>query len=486
MRGMFLFIIGFQLCGLEFAANVAEEGRVELQKFQNLAAQRYGECWSLALQNINARCQEFTADMQSRIALRFTHCHLQRSNRPFPECPEGSEVSFCTRDMDPVAFNAYTEFFTHAHSICHYLQSESWQHQAENTIHRLTESSAGVVEKLTSTQRMAEDLVEAQSAALKSQETILRNGEELKHTLHHSTQGLREVFAEMKLTAHEQQVAFSEIFNRVTFLQSFILSESHTLNCVLYNSLAFCTAFLLTSTRRTSSARLVLFGLVGLNVYLERIICRAVLDDSNPGYQQMEQVSFLVVILRRVMVLVGLLVLVFCVVRFRDVTKESLEILTQLRETQSSLKLALQQAESLSESLETHKGEENSQMCERQRRREREKEECSLVPWSSTVIIDSTAVQNLHTSKRSNGDWLYDSLSSSSGAAVETSQAPASPARRQRRSSTSRRLPSSPVVYSILVEDKPRYNLRNRRSSVLGPDVHRNLNSRREHQQYKD
>ena len=78
---MLVFIIGLQLCGLEFAANVAEEGRVKLQKFQNLAAQRYGECWSLALQNINARCQEFNADMQSRIALRFTHCHLQRSNK---------------------------------------------------------------------------------------------------------------------------------------------------------------------------------------------------------------------------------------------------------------------------------------------------------------------------------------------------------------------------------------------------------------------
>ncbi len=38
--------------------------------------------------------------------------------------------------MDPVAFNTYTEFFTHAHSICHYLQSERWQQRAENTIHR--------------------------------------------------------------------------------------------------------------------------------------------------------------------------------------------------------------------------------------------------------------------------------------------------------------------------------------------------------------
>lgn len=58
-----------------------------------------------------------------------------------------------------------------------------------NLFFRLTESSAGVAEQLASTQRMAEDLVLAQSAALKSQESILRNGEELKSTLQDSTQG---------------------------------------------------------------------------------------------------------------------------------------------------------------------------------------------------------------------------------------------------------------------------------------------------------
>lgn len=46
-----------------------------------------------------------------------------------------------------------------------------------------------MAEQLASTQRMAEDLVQAQRVALKSQEAILRNGEELKFTLHDSTQG---------------------------------------------------------------------------------------------------------------------------------------------------------------------------------------------------------------------------------------------------------------------------------------------------------
>uniref|UniRef100_A0A8C7D0R0 Uncharacterized LOC109881858 n=1 Tax=Oncorhynchus kisutch TaxID=8019 RepID=A0A8C7D0R0_ONCKI len=391
----------------ETAANVAAEGRAELQRVRNLAAQpRYGECWSNALENIDARCRDFTVDIQSRIALHFTHCHLRKSGRTFPACPEGSEVSRCTRTMDAVAFNAYTEFFTHAHSICRHLQSESWQHQAEDTIHRLTESSAGVVERLSSTQRMAESLVEAQSVALKSQETILRNGEELKHTLHHSTQGSRRppVFDEMRLSTQEQQVAFAEIFNRVTFLQSFIMSESHTLTSLLYNSLGFLVSFFLTSTQRTAPARFVLFGLVVLNVYLERMLCRAVLDSSEPGYQQMEKISLLVGLLRRAMVLVGLLALVYVAVRYRNVTKESLEILTQLKETRTSLQLALQKAGRFGYTAYSH----------------------------STPGGEETSNQT----------------------STQTQRTLPSPARPQRRSSVSRRAPSSPLVYSILVEDK--------------------------------
>ncbi|XP_020329547.1 uncharacterized protein LOC109881858 isoform X2 [Oncorhynchus kisutch] len=452
----------------ETAANVAAEGRAELQRVRNLAAQpRYGECWSNALENIDARCRDFTVDIQSRIALHFTHCHLRKSGRTFPACPEGSEVSRCTRTMDAVAFNAYTEFFTHAHSICRHLQSESWQHQAEDTIHRLTESSAGVVERLSSTQRMAESLVEAQSVALKSQETILRNGEELKHTLHHSTQGIRAVFDEMRLSTQEQQVAFAEIFNRVTFLQSFIMSESHTLTSLLYNSLGFLVSFFLTSTQRTAPARFVLFGLVVLNVYLERMLCRAVLDSSEPGYQQMEKISLLVGLLRRAMVLVGLLALVYVAVRYRNVTKESLEILTQLKETRTSLQLALQKAESLSEAVDRRSsGARGRRSEQRPSSRKENKEENSTSDFTS---------EKPYMTQTYDG-WQYDSSHSTPGGeetsnqtSTQTQRTLPSPARPQRRSSVSRRAPSSPLVYSILVEDKQgRYNLRNRRSSVSG------------------
>lgn len=84
---------------------------------------------------------------------------------------------------------------------------------------RLTESSAGVAEQLASTQRMAEDLVEAQSAALKSQETILRNGEELKTTLQHSAKGKRVALnqKEIAVCCHFTAIALTVNTPRVLF-----------------------------------------------------------------------------------------------------------------------------------------------------------------------------------------------------------------------------------------------------------------------------
>ncbi|KAF3860987.1 hypothetical protein F7725_001242 [Dissostichus mawsoni] len=166
-------------------------GMAELRRVQSLATQpRYGGCWARALDNLNTRCTDMTLESQNRIALSFTFCHLSSSGRDFPSCPEGSEVSSCTGAMDAVAFNAYTEFFTHTHSICQHLQSEAWQSRAENTMFRLTESSAGVAEQLLSTRQMAEDLIEAQTLALQAQKEILDNGEELRVTLQDSTQEL--------------------------------------------------------------------------------------------------------------------------------------------------------------------------------------------------------------------------------------------------------------------------------------------------------
>ncbi|XP_007542284.1 uncharacterized protein LOC103130738 isoform X1 [Poecilia formosa] len=323
-----------------------ERGRMELRRVQSLAAQpRYGGCWARALEHLDTRCRDMTSESQSRLALRFTHCHLSSSGRDFPSCPEGSEVSRCTAGMDPVAFNTYTEFFTHTHSICHFLQSEAWQSRTESTMYRLTEASAGVAEQLQSTRQMANELMEAQSVALQAQKEILSNGEELRATLRDSTQGVQAVFSDLSSASRQQQVALSQLFQQLSFLQSFLLMEAHSLTSCCYNAAALCTAYLITSTPRSSRARLLLLVLVCVNFYLEKKIYQHVLSSDQPEHLHVEQVSVYVAALRRLSVCVALCVLLLVCVRYRDPVQQSLEVLQQLRETQSSLQEALQRAE---------------------------------------------------------------------------------------------------------------------------------------------
>ncbi|XP_075774576.1 uncharacterized protein LOC142826075 isoform X5 [Pelodiscus sinensis] len=114
------------------------QGRARLQEAQLLAQHpQLGACWAGALGRLDVGCQELDEEQQSRIALAFAHCHLQRSGRPFPPCEAGSSVRACTQHMDPVAFGVYTEFFTHAHSLCYLLRGEAWRRRAQRTAHRL-------------------------------------------------------------------------------------------------------------------------------------------------------------------------------------------------------------------------------------------------------------------------------------------------------------------------------------------------------------
>ncbi|XP_077456886.1 uncharacterized protein LOC144074361 [Stigmatopora argus] len=446
-------------------------GHVELRRIRSLAKNsKYGECWARALEEVDTRCVDMTSESQGLLALKFTHCHLSSSGRNFPACPEGSEVSKCTVSMDNVAFNTYTEFFTHAHAICHFLQSEAWHNRAENTMHRLTESSAGVVEHLESTKQMAEELIEAQNVALQAQREILDNGEELRITLRDSTQGLRSMFSELSIVSKEQQVALSELFTRVSFLQNFLMMEAHSITSCLYNAAALFASFLLTSTQRSSRARFSLMALVGLNFYLERKIYQFVTTSDYPERKHMEMVSFYVAVLRKSLMAVAVLLLLWVCMRYTDPNQQSLLVLKQLQETQCRLQETLQQAESLGQIKQTEEPQLQVKVGRKQTLVKKEKSE-----EGSTSVSPRTDVSN--QAHLSIIGWSSDSLQRStlvttvgdtSAQPIIAHDASASPARYSRRRSTYSA--SSPLVYSILVEDKqvdkvhPRYSLRSRKS----------------------
>ncbi|KAL6118972.1 uncharacterized protein ACO6RY_03644 [Pungitius sinensis] len=439
-----------------------ERGRTELQRMRNFAAQSgYGGCWARALEHLDTRCRDMTSESQSRMALSFAFCHLSSSGRDFPSCPAGSEVSRCTARMDAVAFNTYTEFFTHAHSICHFLQSDTWQSRAEDTMHRLTESSAGVAEQLQSTREMAEELMDAQTAALQVQKDILNNGDELRVTLRDSTQGLRVVFSELSTASREQQVALSELFNRVSFLQSFLLMEAQSVSSCCYNAAALCTSFLVTSTQRSSRARLLLLSLVFVNFYLERRIYLSVMSSDHAEHKHMELVGVYVSVLRHLMVCVAVCVLLYVCVTFRDPLQQSLQLLQQLRETQKSLQEALQHAEALGEQQQQQQNKKNQLTVKRgaERRREEIKKE-EMCNTLLSLTEDQPELSHLPHVGWGTESSLCSTLSNTHNAVVQSPSNQKASVRSHRRSRGSA---SSPLVYSILVEgNEPRYSLRSR------------------------
>ncbi|XP_075996785.1 uncharacterized protein LOC142990798 [Genypterus blacodes] len=210
-------------------------------------------------------------------------------------------------------------------------------------------------------------------------------------------------------------------------------------------------------------------ALVCLNFYLERKIHQYVMNSDCPEHKHMELVSVYVSVLRQVMVCVALCVVVCVCVRYRDPVQQSLEVLQQLRETQSRLQEALLHAEGLGEQRRTledpvcvtreRKSREEEQLRRRRRREEgrRGKQEEEEEEWTYNTATDSSALSH------------HPHVGQSCLTAPCPQNVPVSPGRRPRRSSSSRLPPassSSPLVYSILVEDKkPAYSLRSRRRS---------------------
>ncbi|XP_060109244.1 protein brambleberry-like [Heteronotia binoei] len=263
---------------------VLSEGKTHLLQARELARHpRYGLCWTGVLEQLEAGCKELDEEEQSRIALAFAHCHLERSGKRFPPCPPASSIRDCTQDMDSVAFGVYTEFFTHAQSICYFLQNEVWQQRAQDTVLRLTSASEDVAHQLESTHLLAEETARAQQDTLRSQEQILRAGELLRQTLQDSSQGVRQAFQDLQESSVEQRVVFAEIFNHVAFLHRFVVGKSNAVYSVLFHLMSVAVVLALTSSQRTSGARFILLALVGASVYLESVICSLLVDNSEGG-----------------------------------------------------------------------------------------------------------------------------------------------------------------------------------------------------------
>lgn len=97
---------------------------------------KYGGCWTKALKELESGCKNLNDDVQSRLALHFANCFLAKAGLDTYPCDSETDISQCLRTISTNAFTAYSNFFTHTQSMCHFLQTQVWQEETENTIGR--------------------------------------------------------------------------------------------------------------------------------------------------------------------------------------------------------------------------------------------------------------------------------------------------------------------------------------------------------------
>jgi hypothetical protein len=103
------------------AAQRAAAGKAQLELLHSDQS-----CSARAVDELKNGCREMGDIEQSRLAVHFTNCHLAKSGLTTYECTATMSIEACTKPMvdspASLAYTAYTHFYTHAESMCFYLQ----------------------------------------------------------------------------------------------------------------------------------------------------------------------------------------------------------------------------------------------------------------------------------------------------------------------------------------------------------------------------
>lgn len=264
-----------------------QNGQQEFEKISSRA--EHSKCWEEAVSRLQDGCKQLTDIEQSRLAISFANCHLSKSGLETYPCSNDQSIEECTKDMakSVLAFNTYTEFYTHTSDICFYLQSKIWQKKTEDTVNRLTSSSQEVADQLEASLENQQKVLESQKDSLSNQEQIIKNEAYLKNALKSSAENAKEAFMDMKKATAQQKAVLMETFDslfkgvdRITKLQSMLLGEFMSLHSLGFYLVSILACYIITSAPRTAAARLWLFTVLSVHILVERLIVRWSIGDK--------------------------------------------------------------------------------------------------------------------------------------------------------------------------------------------------------------
>ena len=237
-------------------------------------------CWKDAVARLNSTCRKLNDVEQSRLAVAFVNCHLEKSGRQVYPCDDIMTIRECTGSMDNVAFLAYTDFFTHTGHICYFLQNEIWQERTDRTISRLSETSEEAVLKLEASLKYHREMEDKQNQALDNQAAILDQDQRIADSLDDTRRSMDRHFDEVNEMAHKQKLLLGEMFDtlkgsieNIHYLMSLFLIEFLGFETLLF---FFVVSIVVLMLPRFGYSRFFLYMLLFFEFVVEVLVRRLV------------------------------------------------------------------------------------------------------------------------------------------------------------------------------------------------------------------
>ena len=138
---------------------------------------------------------------------------------------------------------------------------------------RLAVSSDQVSRSMQESNKLQDRILQGQHLTMEYQRKLIENGSMLSQALEMSKDNVKQMLAEFKSSTDEQRSLIFEVFDRVSRLQNLVISEVNWLYTVVFYGTCLLVIYIVTATKRTADARLVLFVILSLNFAIERIVC---------------------------------------------------------------------------------------------------------------------------------------------------------------------------------------------------------------------
>jgi len=305
---------------------------------------RYGDCWKEALVDLTTGCKNLDDEVQSRLALNFANCFLEKAGlRTYP-CDAHTPISECVRNIETNAYTTFANFFTHTQNMCYFLQSQVWQEETDRTVERLAHNSELVSDSMLEAHQLQNQILQGQHLTMEYQRQLIENGSFLSQALEASKDNVKEMLAEFKHSTDEQRNLIFEVFDRVSKLQNLVVSEVNWLYTIIFYSACLMVIYIVTATKRTADARLALFIILSINLMGERLVCKYSLpsDSSKIPTELSEVVYERVWRLRNLAIGVCVMVLTVYVFIYKDYNMINNTLLQEIKKQNLELKQSMQ------------------------------------------------------------------------------------------------------------------------------------------------